>query len=267
VMILAREFPETRLLQQWSKDVPLLVVTNESGTGRCDKSVAPVTHMSMPGYGLGRTHKVKLALLLGLHEKIIDTEDTVVCLSGEMEQNGVNVLELIDVELEYQLLHSFRTDLQAGDVRPEVFHRVLHLASTLAGEGREGKPVGAIFIIGDYQNVRERCYQMVINPFRGYPESQRNILDPGLEETVKEFSRVDGACLIRGDGVVMSIGAYIQAEDAARALQSGLGARHAAGMAITMSTRAVSVVISESTRRISIFQNGELIVALDRSER
>jgi DNA integrity scanning protein DisA with diadenylate cyclase activity len=106
-----------------------------------------------------------------------------------------------------------------------------------------------------------------MNPFRGYPEDERNVLDPSLEETVKEFSRIDGAFIIRGDGVIMSMGSYIETAGTPALLESGLGARHTAAMAITTSTQALSIVISESTHRITLFKRGKLVMALEQALR
>ena len=262
VMVVAGADLDPGILADRRGKVPLVLITDESG--ETDAAAASADHLlQVPGHGLERAQRVKLALLYALSYGIIDSSDTVVVLSGAARARTINALEVVEVGREFELLVSFRSEMERGDFSPHVFHRVLQIAVALAREGREGTPVGAIFVLGDYQNVRRRCYQLVINPFRGYPESERNVLDPALEETIKEFSRVDGACLIRGDGVIMSLGAYIQAEDAAQALPSGLGARHAAAMAISMSTQAVSIVISQSTRRISIFQQGHMVVALD----
>src|SRR5690606_8367448 len=82
--------------------------------------------------------------------------------------------------------------LPAG-VRPEVLARVIDIATELGSEGREGKPVGALFIVGDHKHVMSVSRQLVLNPFRGYKPDERNIMDPKLQETVKEFSSIDGA--------------------------------------------------------------------------
>ena len=44
-----------------------------------------------------------------------------------------------------------------------------------------------------------------------------------------------GAFIVRGDGVIMSAGTFLRPERAAPNLASGLGARHAAAAAITLS--------------------------------
>ena len=54
----------------------------------------------------------------------------------------------------------------AESVQPEVFQAVLHLSLELAEKGREGKPIGTIFVVGDTEKVLPLTKQMIINPFR-----------------------------------------------------------------------------------------------------
>ena len=77
---------------------------------------------------------------------------------------------------------------------------------------------------------------LVLNPFLGYPEGDRNILDPLLEETIKEFSAIDGAFIIRGDGVILAAGVQLLPTQPAIVLPIGLGTRHTAAAATTAST-------------------------------
>jgi DNA integrity scanning protein DisA with diadenylate cyclase activity len=83
-----------------------------------------------------------------------------------------------------------------------------------------------------------------------------------LKETIKELSKLDGAFVIRGNGVIVSAGTYLRTRVPPAELPSGLGARHTAAAAITVVSRAVAVVLSESTRRVSIFKSGERIMVL-----
>ena len=161
------------------------------------------------------------------------------------------------MEKEFRLLFTLRNRNRPEDLDQEVFARVIKIAGELAEEGREGKPVGTIFVLGDTENVLKNCQQMVVNPFKGYREDERNILDPSLEETVKEFAKIDGAFIVRGDGVIVTAGVYIGTEGRNGILPPGLGARHAAALSITAATEAISVVLSESTRRVSVFKSGE----------
>jgi DNA integrity scanning protein DisA with diadenylate cyclase activity/mannitol/fructose-specific phosphotransferase system IIA component (Ntr-type) len=262
LMLLADDVPELEFLDALPSGVQLIQVT---GGGKTSGEPKRGTVLAVPLLGLRRAHRVKLAFLFALSRGLIDKGDTVVCLSGDPSAGTLQAMEIINVAEEFHILLSLRAQLKTSDIGGHVLDRILHIAAALAREGREGSPVGAIFVLGDYDNIRRRCQQLVMNPFRGYPENERNILDPSLEETIKEFSRIDGAFLIRGDGVIMSAGSHIQTENASESLESGLGARHAAALAITVATRALSIVISESTRRISLFKQGRLVMALDQA--
>jgi DNA integrity scanning protein DisA with diadenylate cyclase activity len=125
--------------------------------------------------------------------------------------------------------------------------------------------VGALFVLGDFGHVREWSHQMVVNPFKGYRDEEKSILDPSLAETIKAFSTIDGAFLIRGDGVIEAAGAYVRSGKLATGLRSGFGARHTAAATITENTQAAAVVLSQSTGQVSLFRGGGLILQLDRA--
>jgi DNA integrity scanning protein DisA with diadenylate cyclase activity len=150
-------------------------------------------------------------------------------------------------------------------VRLEVLERVLQLAAELGREGREGKPVGMLFVLGDYEKVRGWTHQMVMNPFKGYRDEEKNILDPSLAETIKEFSTIDGAFLVRGDGVIEAAGAFLRTGKQAAEAVPGLGARHAAAAGVTARTASLAVALSQSTGRVSLFAAGKLVMQLDRA--
>ena len=91
------------------------------------------------------------------------------------------------------------------------------------------------------------------------------MLDPALEETIKEFSALDGAFVVRGDGVVLTAGSHLMPSPAASArLASGLGTRHGAAAGITASTDAVAVCISQSTGTVSVYRSGRLVTDIQR---
>ena len=80
-----------------------------------------------------------------------------------------------------------------------------------------------------------------------------------MDETIKEFSSVDGAFIIRGDGVITSSGSLVYAPDYYHALPSGLGSRHAAAAAISLATQCISIVVSSSTGQVTVFRRGVLL--------
>jgi diadenylate cyclase len=85
-----------------------------------------------------------------------------------------------------------------------------------------------------------------------------------MDETVKEFSSIDGAFVIRGDGVVEAAGSLVQATGNALTLPSGLGSRHAAAAAISVSANCISIAVSSSTGQVTLFRRGVMLPLTER---
>ena len=96
-------------------------------------------------------------------------------------------------------------------------------------------------------------------------EEQRNIMDSNLRETIKEFSAIDGAFVIRGDGVVEAAGRHLNAAGEID-LPPGLGTRHMAAAGISEVSAATSFAISESTGTVSIFKDGKIFLQIGKSQ-
>jgi len=219
----------------------------------------------VPDVSLSRLGQVKIALFLALARGIISRGDTVVFLAGVSASGTLDTIVVMQVGEEFELFRATGRDSLPAKVNPEVIERVIGIASELGTEGREGKPVGAIFVLGDCEKVLGLSRQLILNPFRGYPESQRNILDHDLEETIKELASIDGAFLVRGDGVIESCGAYLKtASQEEYELPRGLGGRHHAAAAITSVTDSIAVTISESTGSVTVFARGHIITEIEK---
>ena len=197
-------------------------------------------------------------MLVCLARGVLHKGDRIVCLSGVDGSQVLDTLLVLDLSGELEVFSLFDSKSFGGDLAPEVFERVLTLAVQLAVEGREGRPVGALFVLGDSVRVLTQSRGLVLNPFQGHPESRRNVLDPAVEETLKEFSALDGAFIVRGDGVVLTAGSHLLPPAAATRLTSGLGTRHAAAAGISTSTDAVAICISQSTGTVSVYKSGLL---------
>ena len=210
-------------------------------------------------YSPRRLAQLRSAMFVALTRGMISFNDRVCCVGGIAGSNQFDTVVIVDVEREFQTLLTGHADLMPDDVKPEVLERVIAIATELAVEGREGKPVGCLFVVGDAPKVERLVKPLVLNPFYGYKEEDRNILNPFMDETVKEFSSIDGAFIIRGDGVVSSAGSLIQAADVEHSLPSGLGSRHAAAAAITVATECISIVVSSSTGQVTLFRRGVML--------
>lgn len=215
--------------------------------------------VAVPDVHMTRTGQVKMALLSCLAKRVLQAGDRVVCLTGIDGSSAIDTLMVLNLGSEPELFAMSGGFALAEEVRFDVFERAVNLATQLAVEGREGRPVGLIFVLGDSDNVLTHSRNMILNPFRGYPEAERNILDPALEETMKEFSALDGAFIIRGDGVVLTAGAHLIPNVQSAPLPRGLGTRHAAAAAITASTHSVAIVVSQSTGTMTVFQDGQMV--------
>lgn len=206
-----------------------------------------------------RIGQVKMALLSCLAKGVLQAGDRVVCLTGIDGSSTIDTLMVLDLGTEPELFAMSGGFALGGDIQFDVFERAVSLATQLAVEGREGRPVGLIIVLGDSESVQAQSRNLVLNPFRGYSEAERNILDPALEETIKEFSALDGAFIVQGDGVVVSAGAHLIPTTQSAPLPNGLGTRHAAAAAITASTHAVAIVVSQSTGTMAVFMNGQMV--------
>lgn len=218
----------------------------------CEWITVPDVHMT-------RTGQVKVALLVCLAKGLLERGDHVVCLTGIDGSSVIDTCMVLNLGSEPELLSAADVVNLGGDVTPAVFERTLTLAAQLAVEGREGRPVGALLVVGDSDRVLAQSRLLVLNPFHGYPESERNILDPDVEDTVKEFAAIDGAFIVRGDGVILTAGSQLLPTAQPPQLPKGLGTRHAAAAAITASTDAVAIVVSQSTGTVTVFKSGQMI--------
>ena len=206
-----------------------------------------------------RMAQLRSAVLVGLTRGLIVFSDRLCCVGGMAGSNQFDTIVVVDVEKEFQTLLTGHADLLPADVKPEVLERVIAVATELAVEGREGRPIGCLFVVGDSERVEKLTKPLVLNPFYGYKEEDRNILNPFMDETIKEFSSIDGAFVIRGDGVVESAGSLIQAADYNHTLPSGLGSRHAAAAAISVAADCIALVVSSSSGQVTLFRRGVMM--------
>jgi diadenylate cyclase len=247
----------------WSSEAKAFLVTRnlidpDSGHGGFSEVI------QVRSFSSQRLAQMRSAMLVALTRGVISFNDRICCIGGIMGSNQFDTMVVVDVEREFQTLLTGHTDLLPEDVKPEVLERVIAVATELAVEGREGRPVGCLFVIGDTAKVEKLTKPLVLNPFYGYKEEDRNILNPFMDETVKEFSSIDGAFVIRGDGVVVSAGSLIQATDNDHALPSGLGSRHAAGAAVSVATQAIAIVVSSSTGQVTLFRRGVMLPLMEK---
>lgn len=219
----------------------------------------------LPDVQLTRSGYLKIGFLSAISKGFLKGGDVIVCVGGVPEQGYLDTIMLVEVSLESELFSGGVTGSFPSDIRPEVFDTLLEIVLELAYEGREGKPVGSIFVLGDHEKVLSMSSQLVFNPFKGHPEEELNLNQPQMRESLKEFSSIDGAFVIREDGVVLAAGRYLNVSYHGEPLPQGLGTRHAAAAAITQATNSMALTISESTGRVTIFRGGKILTVIEKA--
>ena len=220
--------------------------------------------LKVPNIPVGRVGKIKVAMVMAASRNLLKAGDRLVCVSGLPEAHMLDTIVVMQVGTETEVMSTTEIGDFAKQMKAGVFDTVLELALALANEGREGKPVGTIFVIGDMRSLKEHVRQLVLNPFKGYTERERQILDPSVRSTIKEFSTIDGAFIISTKGIVQSAGTYLEPHAVVADLPPGLGARHHAAASITAAVPGcIAIAVSESTSEVRVFRHGRILSEIE----
>src|ERR1700685_1514299 len=117
---------------------------------------------------------------------------------------------------------------QVTEYDPDVLEPLIGLAVEIAREGREGRRIGTLFMLGDAEAVLARSRPLILDPLSGHPESSRHIANLNLRGTIKELAQLDGGFVVSRDGIVLSACRYLDAATAQVDVPLGLGSRHIA---------------------------------------
>jgi len=210
-----------------------------------------------------RRLQLSQALLEAIADELLQSGDKVIALYPGFELHDIDTLSVISLGEHLARLTSRDLQRLETQVPLETLRTVVDLAIEIGREGREGKPVGSLFVVGQHRKVLKLSHEQVHDPFRGYAARERQIRDSRVRESVKEIAQLDGAFIISADGVVQSAGRHLDATASGITLSKGLGARHWAAAAITKATKAISIAVSESTGTVRIFQDGKVVLRIE----
>lgn len=222
--------------------------------------------VTVPPYDYSRIEKVKVALVAAVTANALRDGEDVLCLTGRTGSRLPDTVVRLQIGRGFEEKASIDTQGLGAEFSSQVVEALVSLAMAIGHEGFEGHPIGTIFVLGDSTAVMEKSKQLTLNPFQGISEAERNILDPKIREAIKNFAVLDGAFVIREDGVVLAAGRYLQTEARAE-LPLGLGARHAAAAAITVETNAVAITVSQSSGTVRVFKGGQTALELQQVAR
>ncbi len=210
-----------------------------------------------------RFSRVKYAFLHGVQKELISTDSKVVCVLGPWGKSHLDTITVHDLALSWSADFPFDPRPLMAKKSFSTVMAAVDIALDIGALGREGKPVGTILVIGNSKSVMKSSRQAVFNPFKGYPKREKMITSSEVVESIKELSLLDGAVIISTAGVVEAAGRHLDAASPVTKQLRGLGSRHRAAAGITRKTEAVALVVSESTGRVTIFEGGHIIAALE----
>jgi DNA integrity scanning protein DisA with diadenylate cyclase activity len=223
--------------------------------------------VSIPLSNLPVRDRITQALLEAVADDLLPSNALVVVLYSGFEPEEIDSLTLVD--LAERLRRFTGRDLRDFEtvVPLPVLKTVVDLAVEIGREGREGRPVGTLFVVGDTRRVLGHTRPLGFDPVRGYPRRERNLFDPKVQEAIKEIAQLDGAIIVSADGTVEAACRFIDAPATEITLSKGLGARHWAAAAITRVTKAIAIAVSQSNGTVRIFRNGEVVRRIEPSQR
>jgi len=218
----------------------------------------------IPPYEYARIERIKVALVACRSEGLVRDGDTIVALAGRAQDVSLDTLIRVRIGAEQE---EERVRVDAIGLAPEfssqVVEGLIHTAMEIGAQGYEGHAVGTILVVGDATAVMEKSRQILINPFQGVSEVDRNCIDPAI----RAFAVLDGAFVVREDGVVLAAGRYLQSVSLDVKAPMGLGARHAAAAAVTAETRAIAVTVSQTSGAVRVFKQGGIVLEIHQMAR
>lgn len=210
-----------------------------------------------------RVTQLTQALLEALADGLLQTGDRLVTLYPSFDRDEPDTISVINLQEQLSRLTSRDLRRLETQVPLETLRMVVEIATEIGREGREGKPVGTLFVVGHHRKVMQLSNEQVHDPFRGYSKQERSLRNPRVVESVKELAQIDGAFVISADGFVQAAGRYLRAPAGELTLSKGLGARHWAAAEISKATKAIAIAVSESTGTVRLFQNGVVVLRIE----
>jgi DNA integrity scanning protein DisA with diadenylate cyclase activity len=211
-------------------------------------------------------NQVRHVISMAMQSATISAGERVLCtLDRDYYRDAGSFAVLTDVgpNLEYQAVADL---LKLTDgIRPTVLETAINVACKVGRAARRGKRIGTIFMLGDSVKVLEGSRQIIPNPFRGHDEAVRRITNPEIHEALVELAKLDGAFVVRGDGLIQTAGTFLASTSVEIELPPGLGARHVAAATVTKRTAATAVVVSATDGNVRVFSEGRLVLQIDPS--
>ena len=204
--------------------------------------------------------KLTQALLEAVADDILEPGANVIAVYSGFEEGKIDSISQIRMDEHLGRLTVRDLRQLETSVSLDTLKLVLDLAIEVGREGREGKHVGTLFVVGDTRTVLALSRPAGFDPVGGYGRKERRLSDRRIREAIKEIAQLDGAFIISADGIVERSCQLVEASHANLTLSKGLGSRHWAAAAISKTSKAIAITVSQSNGIVRVWQNGEVML-------
>ncbi len=255
-------FTESRTLMEKVSDnvdrVPITIFTPKPPySSFINRKNVHIRHVNnSPAVGIEVLDQAKNIVLSCAAEGLVDEDDEVLLVVS------ADIQTILYFDMKELGIVNLRDEIE-GRIDLELLEYLFNIGTKIVREGKEGFPAGALFIIGDMNNVLNKTTESVKNPLEDRTGARKNIKDKENWNTIKEFAMLDGALVIDKYGNPIAAGRYVMFRtDSNVRIEDGLGGRHFAASYITLRTDAIAMVVS-SEGIIRIYKDGGKIYEVD----
>ncbi len=254
-----------RLRKKTNNQVLVIATHDEAIDAAAKEAELHSIHLEMPEASV--QNQLTQSVLACVASEIIRPGSTIVAVYSGFDTENVDTVSIL--KLTERLGRLTARDLRKlkTKVPLDTLKTVVDLAVAIGREGREGKPIGTMFVVGDHRKVLEESRPGGFDMVKGYTRKERNIFDHKVREGLKEISQLDGMFIIASDGTVEGCARIIDTSPVELTMTKGLGSRHFSGAAISKNTKAIAVIVSQSSGTVRIFQNGEVVLRIEPLQR
>lgn len=241
--------------------VPRVIAVSHDATTRAELHADGIEVVAMSTRVADQYRQARLAAGSVLAADALSEGDRVVCVVGRgTSLGGGDLVAVVELD-ETSRIRSIADLVTLTDgVSPSILESVLEVAGRIGHAAQRGRRIGALFAVGDSTKVLEGARQLVLNPLGGHDEETRRITNPAIHDSLVELAKLDGAFVLRGDGVIVTSGVHLASGGEDVDLPAGLGSRHLTAAAVTARTTAAAVVVSATDGAVRVFSGGRMVL-------
>ena len=167
--------------------------------------------VEIPEGPLARIDEVTVGLTAAVLQNKLKVDDSAICLTSVARSNRLDNLLVVNPHRDLPWFRVHQINITSGRIASKEGIRLIDIALKFASEGREGKPIGTILVMGSYREFSQYTRPLVLNPLAGHDAGARSIHNHEFFETLRELSAIDGAFVVNTRGVVEEAGVFLNA--------------------------------------------------------